>query len=109
MKPFSDFIKKLPTARRARIVEAARGKVAAIRIQQARELLGVSQEDLADRLHMSQPALSRFERRPDVRLSTLARYAEALEGRLEVTLVMPKRGRGRGRSTQKRITLLAST
>jgi len=109
MKPFSDFLKKLPAARRARIAEAARGKVATIRIQQAREQLGVSQEDLADRLHMSQPALSRFERRPDVRLSTLARYAEALEGRLEVTLVMPKRGRGKGRAAQKRITLLAST
>ena len=109
MKPFSDFIKKLPAARRACTVESARGKAAAIRIQQARELLGVSQEELADRLHMSQPALSRFERRPDVRLSTLARYAEALEGRLEVTLVIPKRGRGKSRAAQKRITLLAST
>jgi transcriptional regulator with XRE-family HTH domain len=107
MKPFSDFLKKLPAARRARINEAARGKIAAIRIQQAREQLGVSQEDLADRLHMSQPALSRFERRPDVRLSTLARYAEALHGHLEVTLVVPKRQRGKGRSSPKRIALMA--
>ena len=106
MKPFNDFIKKLPTARRIRIEAAARHKVATVRIQQARETLGVSQEELAGRLHMSQPALSRFERRPDVRLSTLARYAEALEGRLEIILVVTKRGRGKSRTAEQRIALV---
>ena len=106
MKPFSDFLKKLPAARRTRIDEAAFRKVAAIRIQQAREHLGVTQETLAGRLHMSQPALSRFERRPDVRLSTLARYAEALDGHLEIILVVPRRGRGKTRATEQRIPLV---
>ena len=107
MKPFNDFIKKLQPVRRNRIEAAVRHKVAAIRIQQARETLGVTQEELAGRLHMSQPALSRFERRPDVRLSTLARYAEALEGHLEIVLVVPRqRGRGKVRFAEQRIALV---
>lgn len=89
MKPFSDFLKKLPAARRARIEESAKGKVAAIRLQQAREELGVTQEELAERMHMTQPALSRFERRPNITMSVLRRYVEALGGTLEVNMVLP--------------------
>lgn len=95
MKPFSTFLKKLPADRRARIAANVQRKVTTVRLQQAREQVGVTQEELAARLHMSQPALSRFERRPNVTVVVLRRYVEALGGTLEVNMVLPKHARGR--------------
>ncbi len=49
-----------------------------------RELLGLTQEDLAQAVKMTQSEVSRLERRPDHRLSTLRRIVEALGGDLEI-------------------------
>lgn len=46
--------------------------------------MGVSQVVLAERIGMSQSDLSKFERRQDVRLSTLRAYAEGLGGCLRI-------------------------
>jgi len=45
---------------------------------------GLTQVELAKRMEMSQSDLSKFERRHDVRLSTLKAHAEALGGRLRI-------------------------
>jgi len=45
---------------------------------------GLTRVELAKRMEMSQSDLSKFERRHDVRLSTLKAYAEALGGRLRI-------------------------
>jgi transcriptional regulator with XRE-family HTH domain len=112
MKPFSDFLKKLPADRRARIEESAGKKLAAIRLQLAREAAGVTQEELAERMHMTQPALSRFERRPNITMSVLQRYVEALGGKLEVNVVLPvssKKPSRRGSATRgQRIALVTA-
>src|SRR5215510_12423970 len=49
-----------------------------------RELLGKTQVDLAAATDMTQSEVSRLERRPDVRLSTLKRVVEALGGEIEI-------------------------
>lgn len=49
-----------------------------------RRQLGFTQAKLAGRVGMSQSDLSKFERRRDVRLSTLRAYVEALGGRLRI-------------------------
>jgi len=49
-----------------------------------RELLGKTQVDLAEATDMTQSEVSRLERRPDVRLSTLKRFVEALGGEIEI-------------------------
>jgi transcriptional regulator with XRE-family HTH domain len=109
MKTFSDHLKKLPASRRARIEDAARQKITAIRLQHAREEVGVTQGELAERLHMSQPALSRFERRPNITMNVLQRYVEALGGKLEINVLMPKQGvRGGSRSAARRISLVSA-
>ena len=48
---------------------------------------GLTQTELAERLGMSQSDLSKFERREDVRLSTLRAYADGLGGRLSLQYV----------------------
>ncbi len=44
----------------------------------------LTQQQLAHRLEMSQPEISKLEARPDVRLSTLRAYVAALGGTLEL-------------------------
>lgn len=53
-----------------------------------REAVGLTQEELAHRVAITQSQLSKLERRPDHRLSTLRRYVAALGGELEVTAII---------------------
>jgi transcriptional regulator with XRE-family HTH domain len=53
-------------------------------LRTAREM---TQEHLAATLGVKQAAISRMERRTDVYVTTLARYIEALGGRLEIRAV----------------------
>lgn len=48
------------------------------RIREAREVLGLSQHELADQVGVSQRAVSYVEKQPWVKQSTLVRYARAL-------------------------------
>lgn len=60
-------------------------------LRQLRELLGLTQDELAERLEIGQDNVSRLERRDDVKLSTLRGYVEALGGELHVTATFPDR------------------
>jgi transcriptional regulator with XRE-family HTH domain len=57
-----------------------------------REAMGLTQDELAQRIEITQSQLSKMERRDDHRISTLRRYVEALGGSLEIcALVNGKR------------------
>ena len=56
-------------------------------LRDVRKDLGRTQVQVAKEAAMSQGDLSRLERRSDHLLSTLERYAEALGGKLDVSLV----------------------
>ena len=61
-------------------------KVGAL-IRQAREEAGLTQEEVARRLHTKKTAISRLEQRAtDIRLSTLSRLAAVLGKELQVVL-----------------------
>lgn len=53
-------------------------------LKNIRELYGYSQVTLAKKAGVKQPAISRFEKRGEVKLSTLAATIKALGGKLEV-------------------------
>jgi len=53
-------------------------------LAQLRRRAYLTQARLADRIRMSQSDLSKFERREDVRLSTLRNYVEGLGGTLRI-------------------------
>ena len=56
-----------------------------VMLRQAREEAGITQEELADRLHTRKSAISRIENHAeDIRLSTLRNIAAALGKHLEV-------------------------
>ena len=96
MKTIEAYIKKLPAAQRAAVAEGTRHKVAAIRLQQAREVAGLTQEEVAQRMGVTQASLSRMEHRPDVKLSNIRKYVEALGGTLEINVLLPKPSRRSG-------------
>lgn len=53
----------------------------------AREDAGLTQEELARRLHTKKSAISRIENHAeDIRLSTLEKYADALGRKLKITV-----------------------
>jgi hypothetical protein len=56
-----------------------------------RVALGKTQVEVADRAGMGQGDVSTLERRGDSKLSTLARYASALGGNVEVAVVIDGR------------------
>lgn len=51
-----------------------------------REGAGLSQRDLADRLHVSQPRVAAIERSRNVTISVLEQYVGAIGGQLELTV-----------------------
>ncbi|NQZ11615.1 MAG: helix-turn-helix transcriptional regulator [Algicola sp.] len=57
-------------------------------LKEARKEAGLTQLDVADKLHTQKSAISRIENHSeDVKLSTLERFASALGKKLEITLV----------------------
>jgi predicted transcriptional regulator len=68
--------------------QAVASELVAMDLRALRDELGVTQEELADRIKVSQSQLSRLERRQDSRLSTIRRYVEAMGGELEITAII---------------------
>lgn len=66
-------------------------EVEAMRLKQLRERWGISQQELAKILDVSQPAVSKLENQQDFLLSTLRQYVESLGGKLEINATFPDR------------------
>jgi DNA-binding XRE family transcriptional regulator len=58
-----------------------------VTLRQLRDLLGLTQVDLAARMQASQAQLSAIERRDDRLISTMRKYVEALGGKLRLQAV----------------------
>ena len=68
-------------------------------LSELRQRLGLSQVQLAKRMKVQQGAISKLERRPDVRLSTVRAYLKAMGGELEIQARFPKETVRLGRLT----------
>jgi hypothetical protein len=73
---------------RSRPKRSGEGPAAAMSLQAFRERVGRTQGEIARRIAMTQPQLSRVERRRDHLTSTLRKYVRALGGRIEVAAVV---------------------
>ncbi|HYL36396.1 MAG TPA: helix-turn-helix transcriptional regulator [Bryobacteraceae bacterium] len=58
-------------------------------LQKLRAARALTQESLANMLHVRQSEVSKIERRTDMYLSTLASYIKAMGGTLEVRAAFP--------------------
>lgn len=87
---WKDLKRRMPAEQRARMAEKAQQISEEIDALNAiREALGVTQEELAEKLQIRQSNVSRLERRSDVQLSTLYDYVHALGGELDVRIRLP--------------------
>jgi predicted XRE-type DNA-binding protein len=62
-----------------------------ITLKHLREKLGLSQAELAQRLEVQQPAISKLGRRQNLELNTLRSVANALGGTIEIIIRVPDR------------------
>ena len=91
-RPFSDLTKDWSPERLARS-EPRKAALTAelVGLEQLREGLGISQEELANVMEVQQPAISKLVRRPDMTVSTLRDLIAAMGGELHITATFPDR------------------
>lgn len=91
-RPFAD-LKKGWSAERLAANSARKTKLAdeLVSLEQLRERLGISQEELAKLMDVQQPAISRLVRRPDMKVSTLRDLIAAMGGELRITATFSDR------------------
>jgi len=83
---------------RSRMSPAARAKAEAEALRLRKEMdladlrraLQLSQEELAQTLHVGQAAIAKLEKRADMYVSTLRRFIEAMGGELEIVAKFPR-------------------
>jgi len=76
--------KKLSPLELQQIDEDVERELIEMDLRALREAVGLTQEELASRVEVTQSQLSKLERREDHRISTVRRYVEALGGQLEI-------------------------
>lgn len=89
---FSKLREKMGPERRARNAERSAALLAAVDLAEMRGALQITQEELAERLQISQSNVSRLEHRDDILISTLRQVVEAMGGELHVEAVFPDGG-----------------
>jgi predicted XRE-type DNA-binding protein len=84
-RPFAD-LKKDWTPKRHAANAARKAKLHAdmVSLEELREGLGITQEELAKLLDVQQPAISKLVRRPDMKISTLRDLIAAMGGELQI-------------------------
>lgn len=68
----------------------AKEMMAEMLLAEIRKSVGLTQEDLAAALGITQPSLSKLENQDDMQVSTLRRLIEALGGQLEIIAHLPR-------------------
>ena len=88
-KNFKELQAKRPREAHARAEAKANEMIAQMALDELREALKLTQESLAESLHVNQAAISKVERRTDMLISTLRKIIEAMGGHLEIRAILP--------------------
>lgn len=88
-RKFSTLREKLTPAQRTRAEARVSELQAEMLLSELRQFSGMTQQDLAAALGISQPGLSKIENQSDIQITTLDRIIQALGGRLEIIAHMP--------------------
>ena len=89
LKNFRELEAKMPAESRARVRAWVEQTLKEMPLHELRAARQLTQENLAEVLGINQAAVSKLERRTDMYVSTLARFIEAMGGRLEIRAVFP--------------------
>jgi transcriptional regulator with XRE-family HTH domain len=90
MKNLNDVISELAPEDRAKVMARARELIGEeMALQHLRKARRLTQERMAELLHIGQDSVSRIERRSDLLISTLQSYVEAMGGALKLVVQFP--------------------
>lgn len=88
-KPYKRLRDKMSPVRRRKNESEARKMIAEIALQELRQSLNLTQEEVARALDMKQASVSKLENQEDMYISTLSRFVTALGGRLKLVASFP--------------------
>jgi predicted XRE-type DNA-binding protein len=88
-KRFSELTSRMTPAARRRAKARAQEMLEEMPLHELRLARGLSQRQLAELLHVQQPAIAKLEKRTDMYMSTLRQHIEAMGGELEVVARFP--------------------
>ena len=95
MKKYTSRLEELNklSQERQELIEARTSEIylEEITLRHLREKLGLSQSELAERLEVQQPAISKLERRQNLELNTLRAVVNALGGTMEIIVKVPNK------------------
>lgn len=86
---FRELEAKMSPERRERVAARVQETLANMSLEQLRAAQELTQEHLAELLHIKQSNVSQMERRTDMYIGTLSRFIEAMGGQLEIRAVFP--------------------
>lgn len=86
---FKELEEKMSPESGARAEALAKGMMADMLLAEMRKFIGLTQEQLAQTLGITQPSLSKLENQDDMQISTLRRLIEALGGQMEIIAHLP--------------------
>ena len=84
-KAFKQLREKLSPERQARAQAKTNIMLTEMALNELRQAFELSQEEIAKRLKVNQPAISKIEKNTDMYISTLRRFIEAMGGELDIT------------------------
>ena len=89
-KPFKNLVEKMLPESRERIQKRTAQMHSEMALQELRQALHLTQQELADVLQMNQAAISKLEHQSDMYVSTLRRFVAALGGELQIVAHFPQ-------------------
>lgn len=88
--PFSRLTDDFTPERRQRVDAMTRELLAEMPLHELRRARALTQQELAETLHVGQPAIAKLEQRADIYVSSLRSYIEAVGGRLRIVAEFPE-------------------
>ena len=88
--PFSGLTKDFTPERRQRIEALKNELISKKPLHELRRARALTQRDLADKLKVNQPAVSKLEQWTDVYVPSLRSYIEAVRGMLKIVAEFPE-------------------
>ena len=89
-KKFAELRAGMSAASQARSELQTQALLDEMPLQELRQARGLSQQVLADVLHVQQPSIAKLEKRTDMYISTLRSHIKAMGGELDVIARFPE-------------------
>ncbi|HSW01061.1 MAG TPA: XRE family transcriptional regulator [Sedimentisphaerales bacterium] len=89
-RPFKNLVEKMSPQSRRRIRERTAAMHTEMPLQELRQAMQLTQQELAERLDMNQAAISKLEHQSDMYVSTLRRFVAAMGGELQIVARFPQ-------------------